>query len=109
MTNARYKLLKKLSKVDGATFDEIASWGFFQDANDLSVSLSVLDRQNYVGHIDEADPFFHLFGPGEEALRQERYFRQSHFIAWGTFLTAAASLLASVVSLLLSFLLAKPF
>ena len=102
MTNATYKMLRRLSKLEkGATFDEILKWGYFDDEKDLDTTLSVLDNERKVGHLKDK-PGFHLFGPGEDALRMERYLRQNHFIAWGTFITAAASLLTSIASILIS-------
>ena len=102
MTNATYKLLTRLSKQKkGATFDEILEWGYFDDEEDLNITLSVLDNERKVGHLKDK-PGFHVFGPGEEALRMQRYLRQNHFIAWGTFITATASLLTAIASILIS-------
>ena len=102
MTNATYKLLTRLSKLEnGANYDEMLKWGYFDGDGDLNITLSILCDEREVGH-PEGRPGYYLFGPGEEALRAERYSRQNHFIAWGTFITAAASLLTSIASILIS-------
>ncbi len=102
VTNATYKLLKRLSKINGATCETMYSWGYFEKQEDFDTRLSILDMQNQIGRLNDEDPLFYLLGPGEESLRQERFLRQTHFLAWGTFIIAIASLLTSICSVLLS-------
>lgn len=101
MTNATYKLLTKLSKMEnGASFEEMLSWNFFRSKAELEYRISVLADDDKMILINDGK--ICITGPGEEALRAERYLRESHFIAWGTLLTAAASFATSVVTLFLS-------
>lgn len=103
MTNATFKLLTCLSRLErGVTWEEMYSWGFFENKDDFETTLSELENRKYLGKLNPEDTIFHLFGPGEEAIRAERHLRHEYFIMWGTFITSVASLLTAVVALLLT-------
>lgn len=107
MCNLHYKLLKKIDQTGSLTLSEIRSLKLYDDDADLGDLLTHLStgKTPYIITRTPGDPTWRITSYGQDALRTERWLRRSHWIMVATFFVALSSLLCSVTTLLLPFLL----
>ena len=71
MTNATFKLLTCLSRLErGVTWEEMYSWGFFENKDDFETTLSELENRKYLGKLNPEDTLSISLAPAKKPSAQ---------------------------------------